>query len=220
MSQAQEGPRWGLTIPGTPSGQEAAVHREMEQFYLAGRPPWDTGVTPPELVSLVEGPDALPPGRALDLGCGTGTNAVYLARRGWEVDAVDLVGLAVDRARDKARAAGVDVRFEHGDATRLDESDLSGPYDLYFDLGCYCGIPAHRRDAYAEGLTRRAVPGARLLMFGFGYEAFPDPVSGVDADELRARFGGWELEDVTPGTNEWPTAWYTLRCAERTARTP
>lgn len=220
MTQAQEDPRQGLIGSGTPSEQEAAVRRELEEFYLAGRPPWDTGVTPPELVALVEGPDALPPGRALDLGCGTGTNALYLARHGWEVAAVDFVGLAVDQAREKVRAAGEDVRIELGDATRLDELDLPGLYNLYFDLGCYCGIPAHRRDAYAEGLTRRAAPGARLLMFGFGYEAFPDPVSGVDADELRTRFDGWELEDVTPGTNKWPTAWYTLRREEvRTGRT-
>jgi SAM-dependent methyltransferase len=216
MTLEREEARQGWSGYGTPSQQEAAVHREMEDFYLAGSPPWDTGETPPELAALVEGPAALPPGRALELGCGTGTNAVYLARHGWEVAAVDLVGLAVEQARDKARAAGADVRIEHGDATRLDDLHLPGPYDLYFDLGCYCGIPEHRRDSYAEGLTWRAAPGALLLLFGFGYEAFPDPVSGVDADELRGRFGGWEVVDVTPGTNEWPTAWYTLRREART----
>ncbi len=42
--------------------------------YVIGFKPWDSGVPPPELVSVVEGPGALPPGRALDLGCGTGTN--------------------------------------------------------------------------------------------------------------------------------------------------
>jgi methylase of polypeptide subunit release factors len=48
--------------------------------YRFGHPRWDSGITPPELAEIVEGPDAMPPGRALDLGCGTGTNAVYLAR--------------------------------------------------------------------------------------------------------------------------------------------
>ncbi|WP_051301059.1 class I SAM-dependent methyltransferase [Actinomadura rifamycini] len=191
--------------------QEEAVRRELEGFYAAGRPPWDSGVTPPELVALVEGDAAPPPGRALELGCGTGTNAVYLARRGWEVVAVDLIDGAVRQAREKAAAAGVPVRVLHGDATRLDDLDVPGPFDLFFDLSCYCGVPPHRRAAYAAGLARRAAPGARLLMFGYGPEAFDDPVSGVTADELRARFTGWTLTEVVPGMNDVPTFWFALR---------
>jgi SAM-dependent methyltransferase len=191
--------------------QEETVRRDLEGYYRAGKPPWDTGVTPPELVALVEGCDALPPGRALELGCGTGTNAIYLARHGWDVVAVDLIDRAVDQARAKSAAAGTAVRLLCGDATQLDELDAPGPYDLFFDLSCYCGIPPHRRDAYAARLTDRAAPGARLLMFGYGPEAFDDPISGVTADELRARFAGWELVDTTPGTNPVPTFWFTLR---------
>ncbi|NED05430.1 methyltransferase domain-containing protein [Streptomyces sp. SID6648] len=190
--------------------QEAFVRGVLEGFYRDGEPPWDSGVTPPELVALVEGTDSLTPGRALELGCGTGTNAVYLARHGWRVAAVDLVELAVRQAREKADAAGADVTVLCGDATRLDEVGVPGPYDLFFDLSCYCGIPPHRRDAYAAGLTRRAAAGARLLMFGYGPGAFDDSWSGVTADELRARFPGWELADVTPGTNPVPTFWFTL----------
>lgn len=190
--------------------QEAAVRRALEDYYRDGRPPWDSGVTPPELVALVEGPGALTPGRVLELGCGTGTNAVYLARHGWRVEAVDLVDRAVLQAREKAHAAQANLTVLCGDATRLDEVGVRGPYDLFFDLSCYCGIPPHRRDAYAAGLTDRAAPGARLLMFGYGPEAFDDPISGVTADELRARFTGWQLVDVTPGTNPFPTFWFTL----------
>ncbi|MEU4532545.1 class I SAM-dependent methyltransferase [Micromonospora ureilytica] len=160
----------------------------------------------------------MPPGRALELGCGTGTNATYLARHGWEVAAVDLIDRAVDQAREKAAAAGVAVRLRHGDATRLDELDVPGPFDLFFDLSCYCGVPLHRRDAYAAGLTDRAAPGAQLLMFGYGPEPLGNPIpevtswaAGVTADELRASFSGWELIDVTPGTNSVPTFWFTLR---------
>ncbi|MEU6415086.1 class I SAM-dependent methyltransferase [Microbispora sp. NPDC046933] len=204
---------------GADVDQEEAVRRALEEYYRAGKPPWDTGVTPPELVALVEGRGqghgerhgALPPGRALELGCGTGTNAIYLARHGWEVVAVDLIDRAIEQAREKADAAGAAVRLLHGDATRLDELDAPGPYDLFFDLSCYCGIPPHRRDAYAAGLTRRAAPGARLLMFGYGPGTLDDTFSGVTADELRARFAGWELVDVTPGTNPFPTFWFTLR---------
>ncbi|MER8034860.1 class I SAM-dependent methyltransferase [Streptomyces hydrogenans] len=199
-------------------GEEAAVRRALEDFYRNGKPPWDSGVTPPELVALIEGPGAPTPGQVLELGCGTGTNAVYLARHGWRVTAVDLVDRAVRQASEKAAAAGADVRVLRGDATRLDEVDAPGPYDLFFDLSCYCGIPLHRRDAYAAGLARRAAPGARLLMFGYGPEPLDNPTTklsswaaGVTADELRTRFAGWELLDVTPGTNAVPTFWFTLR---------
>ncbi|TXS31561.1 class I SAM-dependent methyltransferase [Streptomyces sp. gb1(2016)] len=194
-------------------GQEAAVRRTLEDFYRDGEPPWDSGITPPELVALVEGPGALRPGQALELGCGTGTNAVYLARHGWRVSAVDMVDRAVRQAREKAAAAGADVTVLCGDATRLDEVGAPGPYDLFFDLSCYCGIPPHRRDAYAAGLTERAAPGARLLMFGYGSGAFDDSWSGVTGDELSARFSGWQLTDVTPGTNPVPTFWFTLQRA-------
>lgn len=205
-----------MNMPNTGADvdQEETVRRALEEYYRSGKPPWDTGVTPPELVALIEGGGALPSGRALELGCGTGTNAVYLARHGWEVVAVDLVERAIEQAREKADAAGVAVRLLHGDATRLDELDAPGPYDLFFDLSCYCGIPTHRRDAYAAGLTRRAAPGARLLMFGYGPGTLDDTFSGVTADELRARFAGWELVDVTPGTNPFPTFWFTLRAGE------
>ncbi|SDL36939.1 class I SAM-dependent methyltransferase [Nonomuraea jiangxiensis] len=199
------------TPSATERNQEEAVLNELEKYYRAGKPPWDTGVTPPELVALVEGHAALPPGRALELGCGTGTNAVYLARHGWDVVGVDLIDRAIEQARAKAAAEGTPVRLLHGDVTRLDELDAPGPYDLFFDLSCYCGIPPHRRDAYAAGLTHRAAPGARLLMFGYGPGAFDDLISGVTADELRARFTGWELVDTTPGTNPVPTFWFTLR---------
>ncbi|MEV4077455.1 class I SAM-dependent methyltransferase [Nonomuraea fuscirosea] len=63
-------------------------------------------MTPPELVALTEGPRRLPPGRALELGYGTGTNALYFARHGWDVTAVDLIDRAVERARQKAAETG------------------------------------------------------------------------------------------------------------------
>ncbi|WP_116203254.1 class I SAM-dependent methyltransferase [Amycolatopsis circi] len=186
---------------------EEFVRRALESYYRDG-PPWDTGITPPELVETVA---ELPAGRALELGCGTGTNAVYLAGNGWEVVGVDLIESAVRQARAKADEAGVAARLLHGDVTRLDELAVGDGFSLVFDLSCFCGIPPHRRDAYAAGVTRAAAPGARLLMFGYGMEAFNDGIFGMTADELRSRFPGWDLTDITPGTNPFPTYWFTLR---------
>jgi SAM-dependent methyltransferase len=180
--------------------------------YLLGVKPWDSGVPPPELVEYVEGPSRLPPGSALDLGCGTGTNVVYMARNGWEVTGVDFVGRAIKQARRKAAAAGVSPRLMVGDVTRLGEVAVTGDQRLVLDLGCFHTIPESRRDAYVEGVTRVAEAGAVLLLFGFAPDATRSRPKGVTEDELRQRFtGGWELEDATRGTDRVETWWYRLR---------
>lgn len=179
--------------------------------YLVGFKPWDSGKSPPELVAEVEGADALPAGRALDLGCGTGTNSVYLASHGWEVTGIDLVGRAVAAARRKARAASVSPRLLHGDVTHLGELSVGQGYGLVLDLGCFHSIPAERREAYAEGVTRAAAPGAILLLFGFAPGAMRLGPAGVTAGELGRRLEGWELVSSTRGTDRIETCWYRLR---------
>ena len=181
-----------------------------ELMYLVGFKPWDTGVPPPQLTAVVEGPPPAPPGRALDLGCGTGTNAIYLARHGWEVTAIDMVGRPLRAARRRAAAAGVAPRFIRGDVTRLPELGVGGGHGLLFDLGCFHGVPVARRDAYAAGVTAAAVPGATFLLFGFAPGAM-SWLPGVSAGELRRRLPGWELEDATRGTDRVETWWYRLR---------
>ena len=75
-------------------------------LYRIGFTPWDTNKAPAELQAIAEGADALPPSRALDLGCGTGTQAVYLSRLGWQVTAVDSVERALEQARARDAASG------------------------------------------------------------------------------------------------------------------
>src|SRR5262245_10764185 len=112
--------------------------------FRTGRTPWDTGVTPPEVVELIEGPDALPTGRALDLGCGTGTNLVYLAEHGWAVTGVESDGSALDAAEH--RLAGIpDAQVFHGDVTRLEDVPVETPFDLALDIGCFHSIAPSRR---------------------------------------------------------------------------
>lgn len=178
--------------------------------YLVGFKPWDSGVPPPELVSVVEGPDALTAGGALDLGCGTGTNVVYLAEHGWDATGVDLVGRALSRARGRAAVAGVSPRFIRGDVTRLDRLGVSPGQNLFLDMGCFHAIPSERRGAYVAGVTSLAAPGAILLLFGFAPGAMRPGPRGVTADELRQRFDGWELVDTTRGTDRVETWWYRL----------
>ncbi len=157
--------------------------------YRSGNPPWDTGEPHPDLGEMIGGRQ---PGRALDLGCGTGANAVYLAQRGWEVVGVDFVAEAIETAVSRARSAGAPARFVLGDVAQLREAGVSGPFDLIIDIGCYHAIPTDLRDAYASEVAAVARPGADLRLAGISK---PPAIwrliraEGVEADELRRRFG-------------------------------
>ncbi|HEX6121533.1 MAG TPA: class I SAM-dependent methyltransferase, partial [Ktedonobacterales bacterium] len=171
----------------------------------------------PELVAAVEGEAALPPGRALDLGCGTGTNTLYLARHGWQTVGVDFVARAIAQAEAKAQRAGVlpgSVRFLRGDATQLDALDLGGPFTLVFDLGCLHGIPTESRPRYAAGLARAAAPGARYLLYAFGPRTVGPRRMGLTEAEVRALFAGsFAVERIERGSDRGgiASAWYWLR---------
>ncbi|MFZ5878106.1 MAG: class I SAM-dependent methyltransferase [Chloroflexota bacterium] len=133
------------------------LHFSLRYF---GRPPWDTGISPPELLEFI---DTHPPGRALDLGCGTGTNLITLAQAGWSVTGLDFAPRAIALARRKTRAAKVQAKLRVGDVTRLDGID--GPFDLALDIGCFHAI--RDRAAYLRELERVLAPGGFWLMYGF-----------------------------------------------------
>ncbi|URN11947.1 class I SAM-dependent methyltransferase [Streptomyces radiopugnans] len=107
------------------------------------------------------------PGRALDLGCGPGRNAVHLASAGFEVDAVDLSPQALAWAEERAREAGAGIRFHLGDAFALAEDELRGPYDLICDSGCFHHLPPHRRVSYLALVERVLAPGGHLALTCF-----------------------------------------------------
>lgn len=187
------------------------VYRAM---YRLGFKPWDTGVPPPELKRLVEGPDARPRGRALDLGCGTGTNAIYLAHHGWEVTAVDFTPRAIAMARAKVEAANVKPRVILGDVTRLEALGVGGGYSLVFDLGCLHSVPESRRDAYARGVTSATVAGADFLVFGFYRNPNRLTRLRLTQEELEERFGkSWQIVRAWGGEEPdgMPARWYHLK---------
>lgn len=133
-------------------------------------PPWDTGVSPPELLAFIQ---QHPPGRALDLGCGTGTNAITLARSGWQVIGVDFALPAIQRARRKARAAGLFIDFRADDVTRL--NGVAGPFDLILDIGCFHGLTQGGRVTYRDNARRLLRTGGNLLLYAHLKSAETDP---------------------------------------------
>lgn len=134
--------------------------------------PWD-GPPRPELVALVEGgvltPARLAPGRAIDLGCGTGANVRYLARHGFAATGVDFspVALAIGRKRAAGDATDGSIRFIEGDLTAGTIPGLDGPFDLLIDYGTLDDLDPAGRRALAGLVTRLARPGAAFLWWCF-----------------------------------------------------
>ncbi|MEV0113682.1 methyltransferase domain-containing protein [Streptomyces sp. NPDC050844] len=124
------------------------------------------------------------PGRALDLGCGPGRNALHLAAEGFQVDAVDLSPAAVAWAEERAHEVGADVRFHCGDAFELTADEPAGPYDLIYDSGCFHHLPPHRRISYLALLDRVLAPGGHLALSCFAAGEMGSELP--DADFYRA----------------------------------
>lgn len=184
---------------------------EFDLLYVSGRPPWDTGITPPEVVEAIEG-GSLPAGRVLDLGCGTGTNCIYLARHGWQAVGVDFSRVAIRRARRKARRAGVDCRFHHADVTEL--GFLEDRFDFVLDIGCLQGVPAERRALYAQDVARLARPGGLYMLYAFIPHSDRPDRSGVSPEEVRELFGtafSVERQEVGEDPTGPSSAWYWLQ---------
>lgn len=144
-----------------------------------GRLPWDTGISPPELRDFIQ---QAPAGRALDLGCGTGTNLLTLAQQGWKVTGVDLAGLSVRQARTKLRQAGFPARVVRGGVTT---AQLGSGYDLALDIGCYHNLTGDERAIYRERLLEWLAPGGSFLLYAHGRRS-PESPHGVDERDLTA----------------------------------
>ncbi|MBN8583072.1 MAG: methyltransferase domain-containing protein, partial [Anaerolineae bacterium] len=112
------------------------LHRLKFNFsYLTKKAPWDSGISPPELYDFLA---AHPAGRALDIGCGTGTNLITLANAGWQAQGFDFSSQAIKLAKKKIKKAGMQIPVFTDDATQMKQ--VTSTFDLALDLGCFHGI--------------------------------------------------------------------------------
>lgn len=171
-------------------------------WYLS-TPPWDSGISPPELIQYIH---AHSPGRAIDLGCGTGTNVITLAQAGWEAVGVDFADIAVFLARRKAKAQGVQARFLVRNVTRI--TGVQGPFNFALDMGCL-----HAQDdktAYLRELKRLLAPGGHWLLYAFFK---PDTgsdgpgITSADVNLLLEHLGLIWRQDGSDSRGR-PSAWF------------
>lgn len=128
--------------------------------YLTGACAWDTRVPSPELLRRLAELD-LPSSRVLEIGCGTGANAVFLARQGHDVVCIDFAASAVEEAKLAAKAAGVSIEFRTEDF--LTFSGYEEEFDLAFDSGCYHTARQYALERYLEKLYAVLKPGGRCI---------------------------------------------------------
>lgn len=148
------------------------------------------------------------PGKALDLGCGSGAHLVTLARRGWTVTGVDLIGKALERALQRIADSGVHANVVRADVTMLPAETVGTGFDFFLDLGCFHGLNQPEREAMARAVTARARPEATLLMLAFGKPAGPPFMpQGATSADIAATYGEWLITDAVPapvGRNAMP----------------
>jgi len=143
-------------------------------WYLRN-PPWDSGITPPELFEFIQ---SHPAGRAIDLGCGTGTNLITLAKTGWQVTGIDFASRAIRIAKRKLKRQNINAQLLIGDVTNF---KVDSQFDLVLDIGCFHSL--ENKADYLTQLDKILAPNGYWLIYAFFKPASDLPAPGlVDSD--------------------------------------
>ncbi|MFF4733585.1 class I SAM-dependent methyltransferase [Streptomyces mirabilis] len=179
------------------------MRRTYRTLYRLGIVPWDRPGVPAPVIDIVEGPAPLPPAQAVDLGCGTGIQARYLAEHGWSVTALDYTPEAITAA--SRRDPGSRVVWRVADVTEPDAVDpqaqLAGATSLLLDNGCLHGIPAERRQGWATTVNTLAAPEAILLLRAAPRRRRGIGPRGIDEGDVTALLADRWRPVTAPGPN-------------------
>ncbi|MCX4097587.1 class I SAM-dependent methyltransferase [Nocardia sp. alder85J] len=190
-----------MATPSDPAGDRPATSHERrsgrpwDDSYRDGPAPWDIGGPQPAVARTAAAGGFT--GSVLDVGCGTGENALHIAATGVPVLGVDVAETALALAREKAAARGLSAEFAVADALHLDR--LRRGFDTALDSGLFHSFDAAERTAYLASLATVVVPGGTLHLLCLsdtGPDIGPHPVR---LDELAAAFSpgtGWEIATV------------------------
>jgi SAM-dependent methyltransferase len=183
--------------------------------------PWDGPGVRRELVDLLESgrvdPERYP--RSIDLGCGSGTEVVYLAEKGFDSWGVDFSDVGLEKAKARAADAGVSCSLVQGDLTAGSIDGVEGPFDLLVDFGTFDDLRGEDRKAAVETANRLSRPGSVFLEWCFygrtedlpaisfsgPSRAFMSPdrarrtlSPAIEPGEIEMMYGqSWEIEPVS-----------------------
>lgn len=177
--------------PPTPSLSIEFFHSVYE-----GKPAWEIDQPQPEIIKLFEAGKLH--GHILDIGCGTGCNAIYLAERGCTVTGFDLVPAAIEQA--KARLGNRPLPVTLLTASALELPDWPAPFDCAIDAGVFHVFNDKDRHRYRENIYRSLKPGAKLYLICFSeHQPGTDGPRRVTQQEIRNTFQqGWHVESIEP----------------------
>jgi 2-polyprenyl-3-methyl-5-hydroxy-6-metoxy-1,4-benzoquinol methylase len=180
-----------------------------EILYRYFRAPWDIGPRE-ELVGLVTS-GRLEPCRVIDLGSGTASNCIFLAKHGFDVTGVDYANSAIEKGRTMADAEGVEVNFIVDDLTNLQH--VSGPFDLLVDYGTLDDLVPRDRELYIRNVLPLTEPGSRFLLYTFewklrGWERILMRMAifgamALEPGEVEERFGEFFRIEKIAGDLAW-----------------
>jgi SAM-dependent methyltransferase len=197
--------------------------------YSIGFHPWEDAATDPpfvdrfgEIITREEKSGSRPFGRALDIGTGSGIWGIELAKRGWEVTGIDFVEKALQRARERVRTAGVEIKLVQGDVTALTAETVGTGFRLVLDTGTFHDFGTEQQLAMGRGVDAVASPDATVLLLAWPRRLRP-LIRGVARSEIEGAFPGWRVTHVEPSHFRLPKPlmlllrpdehWYRLRRA-------
>ncbi|UQX12819.1 class I SAM-dependent methyltransferase [Candidatus Mycobacterium methanotrophicum] len=200
-----------MTAPNSSARSSGGVPFDFDALYrgespaegipAVATPPWDTRAPKENVVAWQEG--GWVRGDVLDIGCGLGDNAVYLAQQGFNVTGLDISPTALSIAERRANDAGVRVTFAVSDSTKLE--GYTETFDTIVDSGMFHCLDDAGKRSYAAAAHRATRPGATLLLSCFSDanpadEDWPRPA--VSEQTLRDVLGGagWDIEALEPAS--------------------
>jgi len=161
-----------------------------------GKPAWEIDVPQPEIIKLAEAGKLT--GHVLDIGCGTGCNAIYLAERGCTVTGFDLVPAAIEQAKARLGNRSLPITFLVASALHLPE--WPKPFDVAIDAGVFHVFNDKDRLRYSDNIHRSLKPGAKLYVICFSeHQPGTDGPRRMTQQEIRDAFQkGWQVESIEP----------------------
>jgi SAM-dependent methyltransferase len=205
---------------GTGRSETYPTTADWNDRYRTGDAPWDNNVPDSEMLSVLR-QIAIAPCRMLELGCGTGTNAVQLALRGFDVTAFDVAPLAIEKAKARAAQAGVKINFFVGDVFKLPA--LGEAFPFVYDRGVYHTVRRQGAEQFCQVVAGLTKPGGLYLTLAGNANEENAPAGGpprVTAEEIcRELSPAFELVQLREfrfdpvmlnGRIDQPLAWSAL----------